>query len=81
MHVPGVKDGSNDPRISEVYCPINGQFSFSYSLTSDTEPSSSCSPSSSFSTLSNCPYGFGLSLDYRGCSFPDQEVSPRSWLY
>lgn len=45
-----------------VYCPISGHFSFSF----DTDEPVTCAGSQS--QLSNCPHGYGLRLQFRGCS-------------
>ena len=64
----GTKHGDGEDSITEVYCPINGQYTFSYSrVISPSLSPITCSPSS---TLSNCPQGSMLSLTYDSCSIP-----------
>ena len=48
-----------------MYCPISGRFSFSY----ESEAEGAVCPGTSSQLSSNCPYGFGLHLHFRGCSF------------
>ena len=56
-----------EPAVSPTYCPINGAYSFTYSVNDGTENSLECSGKSS--EISDCPYGFGFNLKFRECSF------------
>ena len=56
-----------EPAVSPTYCPINGAYSFTYSVNDGTENMSECS--SHTSEIADCPYGFGFNLNFRGCSF------------
>ena len=56
-----------EPAVSPTYCPINGAYSFAYSVNDGTENMSECS--SHTSEIADCPYGFGFNLNFRGCSF------------
>lgn len=59
--------------LQQVYCPINGRFKFSYTWNGENNEKGQCSDS--LSEIGNCPYGFSLSAKFRGCSFPDKEVT------
>ncbi len=56
-----------EPAVSPTYCPINGAYSFTYSVNDGTENSLECS--SHTSEIADCPYGFGFNLNFKGCSF------------
>jgi len=56
-----------EPAVSPTYCPINGAYTFTYSVNDGTENSLECSGKSS--EISDCPYGFGFNLKFRECSF------------
>ena len=56
-----------EPAVSPTYCPINGAYTFTYSVNDGTENSLECSGRSS--EISDCPYGFGFNLKFRECSF------------
>lgn len=56
-----------EPAVSPTYCPINGAYTFTYSVNDGTENSLECSGKSS--EISDCPYGFVFNLKFRGCSF------------
>ena len=58
-----------EPAASPTYCPINGIYSFTYSVNDGTENSLECSYHTS--ELADCPYGFGFNLKFKGCSFGD----------
>ncbi|XP_037071136.1 uncharacterized protein LOC119092270 [Pollicipes pollicipes] len=61
------KTRTAEPHAHQVYCPISGRFSFSYEA---DEAGGACRGAAS--ELSNCPYGFGLHLHFRACSFRQQ---------
>jgi hypothetical protein len=63
----GTKGFMGEPAVSPTYCPINGAYSFTYSVNDGTENSLECSGKSS--EISDCPYGFGFNLKFRDCSF------------
>ena len=54
----------------EVLCPVFGQWKFTFTDRGDSSQSCS-SPSSRAST---CQAGYKLELQFRGCSFPDQQL-------
>ena len=62
-----------EPAVSPTYCPINGAYTFTYSVNDGTESSLECS--SQTSELSDCPHGFGFNLKFQGCSFGNMEMS------
>lgn len=62
-----------EPAVSPTYCPINGAYSFTYSVNDGTENMSECS--SHTSEIADCPYGFGFNLNFRGCSFGNLDKS------
>ena len=62
-----------EPAVSPTYCPINGAYSFTYSINDGIENSLECPDPSS--EISDCPYGFGLNLKFRGCSFGNMDMS------
>jgi hypothetical protein len=63
-----------------MLCPVSGRHEFLYrnSRLPALPPGTSaaiprieeCNVPSSLAA--NCPYGFALTFDYRGCSFPDR---------
>ena len=67
--------------VTRVHCPINGDFSFSYSSSGREEGGVSleCSSSSSVGDedeegrpeATDCPTGYKFDLKFKGCSFPD----------
>lgn len=63
----GTKGFMGEPAVSPTYCPINGAYTFTYSVNDGTENSLECSGKSS--EISDCPYGFGFNLKFRECSF------------
>lgn len=79
---PEVKSYWGDESVAEVECPISGVFSFTYergrgayargrSFSADgggrTGKDVLCPHPTS--EMSNCPYGFGLNILYRDCSY------------
>ena len=56
-----------EPAVSPTYCPINGAYSFTYSVNDGTENSLECHAHTS--EIADCPYGFGFNLKFKGCSF------------
>jgi hypothetical protein len=62
-----------EPAVSPTYCPFNGAYTFTYSINDGTENSLECSQP--VSEISDCPYGFGLNLQFKQCSFGDLEMS------
>ena len=62
-----MKTGTAEPHEHQVYCPISGRFSFSYDIDDGTESAVECANSDS--QISNCPLGFGLHLNFKGCAF------------
>ncbi|XP_043225556.1 uncharacterized protein LOC122383317 [Amphibalanus amphitrite] len=62
-----VRSPTNEEHKHPVYCPISGRFSFSYDIDDGTESVTECANSDS--QISNCPLGFGLHLNFNGCSF------------
>ena len=69
----GTKGFMGEPAVSPTYCPINGAYTFTYSVNDGTESSLECS--SQTSELSDCPHGFGFNLKFQGCSFGNMEMS------
>ena len=66
------KELSGDPVVAQEYCPVNGRFVFTYSVNDGladnvSENVNECHEP--VSELSNCPYGFGLGLRFKRCSF------------
>ncbi len=56
--------------MSPTYCPINGAYSFTYSSSSSSSSNGEekkCEAHTS--EIADCPYGFGLDLKFKGCSF------------
>lgn len=62
-----------EPAVSPTYCPINGAYSFTYSVNDGTETSLECSAHTS--EISDCPYGFGFNLKFKDCSFGNMDMS------
>lgn len=62
-----------EPAVSPTYCPINGAYSFTYSVKDGSETSLECSTHTS--EIADCPYGFGFNLKFSGCSFPSMDMS------
>ena len=69
----GTKGFMGEPAVSPTYCPINGAYTFTYSVNDGTESSLECSTHSS--ELSDCPYGYGFNLKFQGCSFGNMDMS------
>ncbi len=63
----GTKGFMGEPAVSPTYCPINGAYTFTYSVNDGTESSLECESHSS--EIADCPYGFGFNLKFRDCSF------------
>ena len=55
--------------ITKTYCPINGNYKFTYSINDGTEDDLECIEA--VSEASDCPTGYKFDLKFRGCSFPD----------
>ena len=72
-----------EPAVSPTYCPINGAYSFTYSVNDGTENSLECGATQlgsdderrAQSEISDCPYGFRLNLKFKGCSFGNMDMS------
>ena len=72
-----------EPAVSPTYCPINGAYSFTYSVNDGTENSLECGETQmgsivkrrAQSEISDCPYGFRLNLKFKGCSFGNMDMS------
>jgi hypothetical protein len=62
-----------EPAVSPTYCPINGAYSFTYSVNDGTENSLECAQHTS--DIADCPYGFGFNLNFKGCSFANMDMS------
>jgi hypothetical protein len=62
-----------EPAVSPTYCPINGAYTFTYSVNDGTESSLECQTHTS--KISDCPYGFGFNLQFQGCSFANMDMS------
>ena len=56
--------------IAQEYCPVNGRYVFTYSV-NDGLAGHVNECHEPVSELSNCPYGFGLGLRFKRCSFGD----------
>ncbi|XP_045034670.1 uncharacterized protein LOC116936585 [Daphnia magna] len=75
------KELTGDPVVAQEYCPVNGRFVFTYSVNDGladdhvtvAENVSGCQEP--VSELSNCPYGFGLGLRFKRCSFGELEIN------
>ncbi|XP_040579619.1 uncharacterized protein [Lepeophtheirus salmonis] len=59
--------------ITKTYCPLNGRYRFTYSINDGTEDELECNES--LSTAGDCPSGYKFDLHFKGCSFPDLEMS------
>ena len=62
-----------EPAVSPTYCPINGAYTFTYSVNDGPEASLECSTHTS--EISDCPYGFGFNLKFKECSFGGMDMS------
>ena len=62
-----------EPAVSPTYCPFNGAYTFTYSINDGTETELECKEPTS--EISDCPYGFGLNLQFEGCSFGEMDLS------
>ena len=58
-----------EPAVSPTYCPINGAYSFTYSSSSSSSNGEEKKCEAHTSEIADCPYGFGLDLKFKGCSF------------
>ncbi|XP_066938431.1 uncharacterized protein [Macrobrachium rosenbergii] len=63
-----VRSAFGEPEVSEVECPLNGRFTFTYRRGHSGASTSYCSQQTS--EFSNCPYGIGFNVLYKDCSFP-----------
>ena len=69
------KEMNGDPVVAQEYCPVNGRFVFTYSANHDLDDHHNLAVNVNnecqepVSELSNCPYGFGLGLRFKRCSF------------
>ena len=55
--------------ITKTYCPLNGRFTFTYSINDGTEDDLECRKP--LSEAGDCPTGYKFDLHFKGCSFPD----------
>ena len=55
--------------ITRTYCPLNGNYKFTYSKNDGTEDDLECN--SAVSRAGDCPKGYTFDLHFRGCSFPN----------
>ena len=62
-----------EPAVSPTFCPINGAYTFTYSINDGTETSLECD--TPVSEISDCPFGFGFNLQFKQCSFGQMELS------
>lgn len=62
-----------EPAVSPTFCPINGAYTFTYSVNDGTENSLECE--NPVSEISDCPFGFGFNLQFKQCSFGEMELS------
>ncbi|CAG0919226.1 unnamed protein product [Notodromas monacha] len=74
----GFTNEGQESAVEKTFCPIAGQFEFVYRNT--RLPTTGILPrveacDRPTSLASNCPFGFGLTFDYQGCSFPDKRES------
>jgi len=67
------KELNGDAVIAQEYCPVNGRYVFTYSINDGLESVNECQEP--VSELSNCPYGFGLGLRFKRCSFGELEIN------
>ena len=63
-----------EPAVSPTYCPFNGAYTFTYSVTDDGN-GNHLECENQESEISDCPFGFGFNLQFRGCSFGELELS------
>lgn len=73
LFFPGTKGFMGEPAVSPTYCPINGAYSFTYSINDGTESGLECKEPTS--EIADCPYGFGFNLKFHGCSFGEMDMS------
>jgi len=59
--------------VTKVHCPINGRYQFTYSNSETMLEQPACPELSSLA--GNCPDGYKLDLNFRGCNFPDLDMS------
>ena len=66
--------------ITRTYCPLNGNFRFTYSINDGTETDLECNEP--VSEAGDCPSGYKFDLHFRGCSFPNFGKPNRksSWM-
>ena len=55
--------------ITRTYCPLNGNYKFTYSINEGTEDDLECNQP--ISMAGDCPSGYKFDLHFKGCSFPD----------
>ena len=55
--------------VTRTYCPMNGNYKFTYSINDGTEDDLECHEP--VSHAGDCPSGYKFDLHFRGCSFPD----------
>ena len=67
-----------EPAVSPTYCPINGAYSFTYSLNDGTEDAMECAEHQS--EIADCPYGFGFDLKFKHCSFGSMGEREKKYL-
>ena len=78
---------TGDPVVAQEYCPVNGRFVFTYSVNDGladdhvnvAENVNECHEP--VSELSNCPYGFGLGLRFKRCSFGELGKYPVKFFF
>jgi len=69
------KELNGDTVIAQEYCPVNGRYVFTYSVNDGNVLENVNECHEPVSELSNCPYGFGLGLRFKHCSFGDLEIN------
>ncbi|XP_065573218.1 uncharacterized protein LOC136035380 isoform X2 [Artemia franciscana] len=67
------KELTGEPVVAQEYCPLNGRFNVRYAVTDGSGSQVECSGTES--EISNCPYGFGLSLKFRDCRIEDFDLN------
>lgn len=80
MRVTETKELNGDTVIAQEYCPVNGRYVFTYSVNDGNVLENVNECHEPVSELSNCPYGFGLGLRFKHCSFGDLGESACSLL-
>ena len=59
--------------VSKVHCPINGRYQFTYSNSETVLQQPACPTLTS--QAGDCPTGYKFDLQFRGCNFPDLDMS------